>query len=69
LTKGITTCNTLGIEIRIEKIQGKFKKNREVKPGVREGVVAGFARMGGENGETMSALDKERGALHDARKR
>lgn len=40
-----------------------------MKPGVREGVVAGFARMGGENGETMSALDKERGALHDARKR
>lgn len=61
--------NIVGIEIRIEKVQGKFKMSQEMKPGDREGVVAGFAGMGGENGEAISALVKERGARHDAKKR
>ncbi|KAJ6012393.1 hypothetical protein N7522_002748 [Penicillium canescens] len=59
--------NIVGIEIRIEKVQGKFKMSQEMKPGDREGVVAGFARMGGETAEGISNLVKERGALHDSR--
>ncbi|KAJ5822359.1 hypothetical protein N7447_004699 [Penicillium robsamsonii] len=59
--------NIVGIEIRIEKVQGKFKMSQEMKPGDREGVVAGFAQMGGENAEGISNLVKERGALHDSR--
>lgn len=59
--------NIVGIEIRIEKVQGKFKMSQEMKPGDREGVVVGFARMGGENAEGISNLVKERGALHDTR--
>ncbi|CAI7618411.1 unnamed protein product [Penicillium palitans] len=59
--------NIVGIEVRIEKVQGKFKMSQEMKPGDREGVVVGFARMGGENAEGISNLVKERGALHDAR--
>lgn len=57
--------NIVGIEIRIEKIQGKFKMSQEMRPGDREGVVAGFARLGGETGEAISALVKEKGVLHD----
>ncbi|CAP91264.1 hypothetical protein E8E15_002099 [Penicillium rubens] len=59
--------NIVGIEIRIEKVQGKFKMSQEMKPGDREGVVAGFTRMGGENAEGMANLVEERGALHDSR--
>ncbi|KAJ6050120.1 uncharacterized protein N7446_005637 [Penicillium canescens] len=59
--------NIVGIEIRIEKVQGKFKMSQEMKPGDREGVVAGFARMGGETAEEISNLVKERGAIHDSR--
>ncbi|KAH2531008.1 hypothetical protein KXW97_000666, partial [Aspergillus fumigatus] len=50
------TRNIVGIEIRIEEIQGKFKMSQEMKPGDREGVVAGFAQMGGETGEAISRL-------------
>ena len=57
--------NIVGIEIRIEKIQGKFKMSQEMRPGDREGVVAGFARLGGETGEAISTLVKDRGVLHD----
>lgn len=60
--------NIVGIDIRIEKIQGKFKMSQEMKPGDREGVVAGFARMGGEAGEANSTLVKERAVLHDLKK-
>ncbi|KAH3225453.1 hypothetical protein KXV81_003717 [Aspergillus fumigatus] len=61
--------NIVGIEIRIEEIQGKFKMSQEMKPGDREGVVAGFAQMGGETGEAISRLVRQRGALHDLKTR
>ena len=60
--------NIVGIEIRIEKIQGKFKMSQEMRSGDREGVERGFARLGGETGQAISSLVKERGILHDEKK-
>ncbi|KAB8230785.1 hypothetical protein ETB97_001735 [Aspergillus alliaceus] len=60
--------NIVGVEIRIEKIQGRFKMSQEMRAGDREGVVNGFARLGSEMGEAMSALVRERGVLHDGKK-
>lgn len=59
--------NIVGIEIRIGKIQGKFKMSQEMRIGDREGVAEGLAAMGGETGEALSKLVKERGVLHDAK--
>lgn len=60
--------NIVGIEIRIEKVQGKFKMSQEMRPGDREGVVAGFKRLGGETGEAISSMVEQRGVLHDEKK-
>lgn len=60
--------NIVGIEIKIHKIQGKFKMSQEMRPGDREGVVKGFATLGSETGNAMSALVRERGELHDSKK-
>ena len=60
--------NIVGVEVRIEKIQGKFKMSQEMRSGDRDGVVNGFARMGGETGEAISALVEERGIIHDGKK-
>ncbi|BCS24059.1 FMN-binding negative transcriptional regulator [Aspergillus puulaauensis] len=61
--------NIVGIEIRIDKIEGKHKMSQEMKTGDREGVVKGFERLGGETATAISALVKERGILHDEQKR
>ncbi|CEN60970.1 hypothetical protein ASPCAL07640 [Aspergillus calidoustus] len=61
--------NIVGVEIRIEQIQGKFKMSQEMRPGDREGVAAGFARLGGDLGAAMSTSVRERGAFHDEKKR
>ncbi|KAJ5754593.1 FMN-binding domain-containing protein [Penicillium manginii] len=60
--------NIVGIEIRVDKIQGKHKMSQEMRPGDREGVVKGFARLGGETGNAISFLVKERGVLHDEKR-
>ncbi|KAJ5105480.1 transcriptional regulator [Penicillium alfredii] len=60
--------NIVGIEIRVHKVQGKFKMSQEMRPGDREGVVKGFAGLGSETGTAISALVKERGELHDRKK-
>ncbi|KZF19160.1 hypothetical protein L228DRAFT_224863 [Xylona heveae TC161] len=60
--------NIVGIEIQINKIQGKHKMSQEMRPGDREGVVEGFAKLGGDAGVALSALVKERGELHDLKK-
>ena len=60
--------NVLGIKIEIGKIEGKFKMSQEMRRGRRDGVVRGFANRGGETGEAISALAKERGEMHDKEK-
>ncbi|KAK9367949.1 transcriptional regulator PAI 2-type [Lipomyces kononenkoae] len=60
--------NVVGIEIRINKIEGKFKMSQEKRNGDRDGVVKGFASLGGETGEAISALVNVRGELHDLKR-
>ncbi|KAK9234647.1 putative FMN-binding domain-containing protein [Lipomyces kononenkoae] len=60
--------NVVGIEIRINKIEGKFKMSQEKPPGDRDGVVKGFESLGTETGEAISALVKARGELYDAKR-
>ncbi|KAE8403631.1 putative FMN-binding domain-containing protein [Aspergillus pseudonomiae] len=60
--------NVVGIKIEIGKLEGKFKMSQEMRRGDRDGVVRGFAKLGGETGEAISSLVKERGELHDKKK-
>lgn len=60
--------NIVGVQIRIDKIQGKFKMSQEMRPGDREGVARGFEKMGGETGEAISSLVRKHGAIRDERK-
>ncbi|CAG8025263.1 unnamed protein product [Penicillium salamii] len=60
--------NIVGIQIRIDKLQGKFKMSQEMRPGDRDGVVKGFSRMGGETGEAIASMVEERGILHEKKK-
>jgi transcriptional regulator len=46
----------VGIEIRTEKIQRKYKMSQEMRPGDCQDVVNGFARLGVETGQTMSKV-------------
>ncbi|KAJ5103598.1 hypothetical protein N7532_004127 [Penicillium argentinense] len=60
--------NIVGIEIRITKIEGKYKMSQEMRPGDREGVIEGFAKLGNETGTAISELVKERAELSDKKK-
>lgn len=62
LKKGI-----IGIEITIERIEGRFKMSQEMKGGDWEGVKEGFKAMGGELGEAMSTRVAEEGKKRDER--
>ncbi|KAE8341627.1 hypothetical protein BDV24DRAFT_151028 [Aspergillus arachidicola] len=57
--------NVVGIQIEIGNIEGKFKMSQEMRRGDRDGVVRGFTDLGGEAGEAISSLVKEREELHD----
>lgn len=61
--------NIVGIQIRIDKIQGKFKMSQEMRAGDREGVARGFEEMGGETGEAISSLVRKRGEILEAKKK
>lgn len=60
--------NIIGIEIRLEKLQGKYKMSQELGAGDREGVITGFGSLGSEIGDGMSKTVKERGDLKDQAK-
>ncbi|KAL7620865.1 hypothetical protein AAE478_009863 [Parahypoxylon ruwenzoriense] len=62
LKKGI-----IGIEIDIDRLEGKYKMSQEMSKGDREGIIQGFGALGTEHGEQMARLVKERGALKDAK--
>lgn len=57
--------NIIGIEMRVEKLQGKFKMSQEMSVGDREGVVSGFEGLGTEAGDGMARTVKQRGELKD----
>ncbi|TQV97956.1 transcriptional regulator [Cordyceps javanica] len=58
----------IGIEITVDRLQGKFKMSQEMSEGDRAGVVAGFRSLGTELGTKMSELVQERSELKKARK-
>ncbi|KAJ5662492.1 uncharacterized protein N7477_010108 [Penicillium maclennaniae] len=60
---------SFGLRLEFEKMQSKFKMSQEKRVGDREGVAEGFTALGGETGEVLSKLIKERGVSHDARTR
>ncbi|KAL1885456.1 hypothetical protein Plec18167_000950 [Paecilomyces lecythidis] len=55
--------NIIGIEIRIDRLQGKFKMSQEMGPGDRQGVIEGFEKLGTEVGKGISETVKERASL------
>ncbi|KAJ5344518.1 FMN-binding domain-containing protein [Penicillium brevicompactum] len=61
--------NIVGVQIRIDKLQGKFKMSQEMRPGDRDGVVKGFSKLGGETGEAISSMVEECGILHDEKRK
>lgn len=60
--------NIIGIEIQIDRLQGKFKMNQEMSREDREGVIQGFMSLETEVGEGMARTVKERGDLKDGQK-
>ena len=59
--------NIIGIEITIDRLEGKFKMSQEMGLGDREGVIKGFANLGGEVGTEISRVIKERSDLKEAK--
>lgn len=55
--------NIIGIEIQVERLEGKFKMSQEMPEGDREGVIAGFEGLGTEVGTKLAAIVKERSDL------
>lgn len=64
----ITRKNIIGIEIKVERLQGRFKMSQEMGKGDREGVIHGFDSLGTEVGKGISQTVKERGDLKDLKK-
>lgn len=57
--------NIIGIEIRIERLQGKCKMSQEMGMGDREGVIRGFEGLGTDVGRGVADAVRERGELKD----
>lgn len=59
----------IGIEITVERLEGKFKMSQELAKGDREGVVRGFEALGSEShtAARMAEVVKERGELKDSK--
>jgi len=52
----------IGIEIEIDRMEGKFKMSQDKGDGDWKGVVDGFASLGTDVGDEISRTVKERGA-------
>ena len=59
--------NIIGIEIQVERLEGKFKMSQEMPQGDREGVIAGFSGLGNDVGTQLAAIVKERSDLKNER--
>lgn len=63
----LLTKNIIGIEIRLERLEGKWKMSQEMGEEDRKGVAAGFAALGTDNGAAMARMVEERAALAEKR--
>lgn len=59
----------IGVEIEIDRLEGKYKMSQEMGEGDRKGVADGFRALGTEEGETMAQTVEERGAKKDQARR
>ncbi len=59
--------NIIGLEITVDRLEGKFKMSQEMSRGDREGVIQGFGSLQSEVGTKMSQLVKERSDLKEAK--
>ncbi|WVQ95863.1 hypothetical protein IAU59_002962 [Kwoniella sp. CBS 9459] len=57
----------IGIEIKIDRIEGRFKLSQESGDGDWEGVVNGFKSLGTEEGNAMAQLVESRGEQREIR--
>ncbi|KAF2641154.1 putative transcriptional regulator [Massarina eburnea CBS 473.64] len=53
----------IGIEIELDRLEGKVKMSQELKDGDREGVVKGFEELGTDVAKEISRTVKERGNI------
>ena len=60
--------NIIGIEVEVTRMEGRWKMSQEKPAGDREGVIAGFKKIGGSVGEAMAETIKERCKQVDERK-
>jgi transcriptional regulator len=56
----------VGIEIEIERLEGKFKMSQELGAGDREGVIKGFEALGSDIGAEIAETVRRRGESKDA---
>lgn len=57
--------NIIGVEIRIERLQGKFKMSQELAEGDRQGVIEGFEELGTDVGDGIARTVRERRPIKD----
>ncbi|KZT29764.1 hypothetical protein NEOLEDRAFT_1127581 [Neolentinus lepideus HHB14362 ss-1] len=55
----------IGIEVRIERMGGRWKVSQEMGPGDREGVIQGFEALDSDVGKKVAGMVKERGQMAD----
>lgn len=60
--------NIIGIEIAIERLEGKFKMSQEMRVGDREGVVRGFNNLNTQQTSTIAEMVQQRSDLKEALK-
>ncbi|RKK71554.1 hypothetical protein BFJ71_g17582, partial [Fusarium oxysporum] len=58
----------IGIEIEIERFEGKFKMSQEETRGDSDGVIAGFRELGTETGQRVADLVEERREIKEKSK-
>lgn len=59
----------IGVEIEIDRLEGKYKMSQEMGDGDRKGVVDGFRALGTEEGEKMAQTVGERAAKKNEARR
>lgn len=58
--------NIIGIQIEIDRLEGKFKMSQEMGAGDQEGVIQGFGNLGSQVGLEMAQVVRERADLKNS---
>jgi len=59
----------IGIEVKIERVGGKFKMSQELTDGDREGTLKGFRELGTPVGDKMADIIEQRQQVKQERKK